>query len=164
MRGLFTPLLLCVVCATAVVCAPKTLDLWVIDTEGGKALLVRSPAGKSMLIDTGFPGNNERDTNRILEVCRLAGVERLDVLLTTHYDLDHVSNTPSLVAMMPVTLFVDHGVPVVSDALASRPSTRVTGRSTRPPTTRPTRSSPTSRTRPTATGSGSPRRTTARSS
>jgi len=69
-----------------------------------------------MLIDTGFPGNNDRDTNRILEACQLAGVKKLDILVTTHYDLDHVSNTPSLVAKMPVTLFVDHGVPVVSDA------------------------------------------------
>jgi len=95
--------------------AGTTLDIWVIDTEGGKAVLVVSPGGQSMLIDTGFPGNNDRDTTRILDACRLAGVKKLDLLLTTHYDLDHVSNTPSLVAKLPVALFVDHGAAVVSD-------------------------------------------------
>ncbi len=116
MRKLLLALVFCLVAAAAGLSAAKTLDMWVIDTEGGKALLIVSPAGQSMLIDTGFPGNNDRDTNRILEACRLAGVKRLDVLLTTHYDLDHVSNTPSLVAKVPVALFVDHGEPVVSDA------------------------------------------------
>ncbi len=115
--GMKRALLLLAFCliSVATFTAGKTLDIWVVDTEGGKAVLVVSPAGQSMLIDTGFPGNNDRDTNRILEVCRLAGVTKLDVLLTTHYDLDHVSNTPSLVAKMPVALFVDHGAAVVSD-------------------------------------------------
>jgi len=110
-------LLIIVFCLVSVATftAGTTLDIWVIDTEGGKAVLVVSPGGQSMLIDTGFPGNIDRDTNRILDACRLAGVKKLDLLLTTHYDLDHVSNTPSLVAKLPVALFVDHGAAVVSD-------------------------------------------------
>jgi competence protein ComEC len=116
MRRPVLALLFCLAVVTAVVGAPKTLDMWVVDTEGGKALLIVSPAGRSMLVDTGFPGNGDRDTNRILEACRLAGVKQLDVLLTTHYDLDHVNNAPSLVAKLPVALFVDHGPPIVSDA------------------------------------------------
>ncbi|MFB3776236.1 MAG: ComEC/Rec2 family competence protein [Bryobacteraceae bacterium] len=89
--------------------AAKTLDMWVIDTEGGKALLILSPEGQSMLIDTGFPGFNGRDTGRILEACRAAGVSKLDFLVTTHYDGDHVANTPDVVAKVPVDTFVDHG-------------------------------------------------------
>ncbi|HSW51080.1 MAG TPA: MBL fold metallo-hydrolase [Bryobacteraceae bacterium] len=89
--------------------AAKTLDMWVIDTEGGKALLLLSPDGQSMLVDTGFPGFNGRDTNRILEACQAAGVAKLDFLVTTHYDGDHVANTPSVVAKIPVDTFVDHG-------------------------------------------------------
>jgi competence protein ComEC len=119
--GMKKALLLVAFClvSAATFAAGKTLDVWVIDTEGGKAVLIVSPAGQSMLIDTGFPGSNDRDTNRILEACRLAGVKKLDVLLTTHYDLDHVSNTPSLVAKLPVALFVDHGAAVVSDPRTS---------------------------------------------
>jgi beta-lactamase superfamily II metal-dependent hydrolase len=115
MRRPVLSLLFCLAVVTAVVGAPKTLDMWVVDTEGGKALLIVSPTGRTMLVDTGFPGNGDRDTGRILEACRLAGVKQLDVLLTTHYDLDHVNNAPSLVAKMPVALCVDHGPPVVSD-------------------------------------------------
>jgi competence protein ComEC len=89
--------------------AAKTLDMYAIDVEGGKALLIVAPSGQSMLIDTGNPGNNDRDLNRILEVAKAAGVKKLDVLATTHYDSDHVNNTPALAARLPVTLFVDHG-------------------------------------------------------
>ncbi len=95
--------------------AAKSLDMWVIDTEGGKALLLVSPSGESMLIDTGFPGYNERDTTRILEACQAAGVKKLDILVTTHYDLDHVNNTPSLLAKIGAGIFVDHGEPVAND-------------------------------------------------
>jgi beta-lactamase superfamily II metal-dependent hydrolase len=115
MRRLLLVLLSGVIAVAAGLSAAKPLDIWVVDTEGGKALLLVSPAGGSMLIDTGFPGNDDRDTNRIVEACRLAGVKKLDVLLTTHYDLDHVNNTPSVVAKTPAALFVDHGAPVVSD-------------------------------------------------
>jgi hypothetical protein len=58
MRRHVLPLLFCLACVTAAVGAPKTLDMWVVDTESGKALLIVSPAGRSMLVDTGFPGKN----------------------------------------------------------------------------------------------------------
>jgi hypothetical protein len=73
--------------------AAKLLEIFVIDTEGGKALLIVSPSGQSMLVDTGFPGNNDRDTNRIVEAVRAAGIKKLDFLVVTHYDLDHVNNS-----------------------------------------------------------------------
>ncbi len=110
MKRILLAALLSVSCAPALPAA-KTLDMCVIDTEGGKALLLVSPSGQSMLIDTGFPGFNDRDTARILEACEAAGVEKLDILVTTHYDLDHVSNTPSLLARIPAATFVDHGEP-----------------------------------------------------
>lgn len=98
--------------------AARALDMYVIDTEGGKALLIISPSGQSMLIDTGFPGNNDRDTNRILEAAKAAGVTKFNVLVTTHYDMDHVNNTPSVVARIPALLFVNHG-----PAVAQGPAT-----------------------------------------
>jgi beta-lactamase superfamily II metal-dependent hydrolase len=93
----------------------KTLDMWVVDTEGGKALLLLSPSGQSMLIDTGFPGFNDRDTTRIVEACQAAGVKKLDILVTTHYDMDHVNNTPSVLAKIPAATFVDHGPSAVEN-------------------------------------------------
>ncbi len=100
--------------------AAKTLDMYVIDTEGGKALLLVSPSGQSMLIDTGYPGNNGRDANRIAEAAKAAGVTTFDVLVTTHYDLDHAGNTPAVVSKIPARLFVDHGPPVSQGAGAAK--------------------------------------------
>lgn len=97
----------------------KTLDMYVVDTEGGKALLIISPSGESMLIDTGFPGNKDRDTIRIVEAANAEGVKKLDILVTTHYDGDHVGNVASVVARIPVVTFVDHGPAVVDDARAT---------------------------------------------
>src|SRR5690606_9513291 len=41
-----------------------TLDIYLIDTEGGQATLFVSPAGESVLVDAGNPGG--RDTDRIV--------------------------------------------------------------------------------------------------
>ncbi|HXR09892.1 MAG TPA: hypothetical protein VN792_03895, partial [Candidatus Acidoferrales bacterium] len=35
----------------------KPLDIYFLDTEGGQATLFVSPSGQSMLVDTGFQGN-----------------------------------------------------------------------------------------------------------
>ncbi|MET0168111.1 MAG: MBL fold metallo-hydrolase, partial [Vicinamibacterales bacterium] len=46
----------------------KTLNIYVVDVEGGNATLVVSPTGESLLIDTGNAGAGAvRDANRILE-------------------------------------------------------------------------------------------------
>ena len=95
--------------------AADTLDMYVIDTEGGKALLIVSPAGQSMLIDTGFPGYKDRDAIRIEEAAGAAGIRTFDYLVVTHYDLDHVNNVPATVARIPAATFVDHGPSVAHD-------------------------------------------------
>src|SRR4051812_5744482 len=72
-----------VVGATAV---RSTLDIYFIDVEGGQATLIVTPAGQTLLIDTGFPGDGgfaalpgdprkARDANRILAAARAAGVK-----------------------------------------------------------------------------------------
>ena len=114
MRRTLLSAILLLLCAMALAGA-KAFDMWVVDTEGGKAVLLVSPSGQSMLIDTGFPGFNDRDTTRIVEACQAAGVTKLDILVTTHYDLDHVNNTPSLLAKIPAAMFVDHGPAAVQD-------------------------------------------------
>jgi beta-lactamase superfamily II metal-dependent hydrolase len=91
--------------------AAKTLDMYVIDLEGSKASLLVSPTGESMLIDAGIPGSehNGRDADRIVEACKSAGVTKIDYMVTTHYDGDHVGGVPAIAARMPIGTFVDHG-------------------------------------------------------
>jgi beta-lactamase superfamily II metal-dependent hydrolase len=94
--------------------AAKTLDVYFIDVEGGQATLVVAPSGESLLVDTGWPGFNGRDAERILAAAKLAGVKRIDYLLVTHYHLDHVGGVPQLAARIPIRTFLDHGASVES--------------------------------------------------
>jgi competence protein ComEC len=87
--------------------APKTLDIYYIDTEGGQATLFVAPGGQTVLIDTG--NNGTRDPNRIIEVTQAAGVKQIDYLLITHYHGDHVGGYLELAKQIPILHYVDHG-------------------------------------------------------
>jgi beta-lactamase superfamily II metal-dependent hydrolase len=80
-----------------------------IDVEGGQATLFVTPAGESLLIDTGWPGNNGRDADRIVAAAKKLGLSNIDYVLITHYHDDHVGGVPQLVARIPVGTFIDHG-------------------------------------------------------
>jgi hypothetical protein len=62
-----------------------------------------------LLIDTGWPGNEERDANRILAAAKAAGISKIDYVLITHYHTDHVGGVPQLAAKIPIGTFIDHG-------------------------------------------------------
>jgi competence protein ComEC len=85
------------------------LKIYFVDVEGGQSTLFVAPNGQSLLIDTGWPGNEGRDADRIVAVARNAGIAKIDYLLLTHYHTDHVGGVPQLVARIPVGTFIDHG-------------------------------------------------------
>ena len=99
----------------------KSLQIYFVDVEGGQATLFVTPEGKSLLIDTGWPGNNGRDANRIAAAAKDAGIKKIDFVLITHYHDDHVGGAPQLAAKIPVGTFIDHGENrETSEANASR--------------------------------------------
>lgn len=110
MRTLFSVILL--VASAAALPASKNLEVYSIDVEGGQATLIVSPSGESMLVDTGWPGFNHRDADRIVAAAKSAGVKKIDYLVTTHYHADHVGGVPQLAEKMPIVNFVDHGASV----------------------------------------------------
>ena len=87
----------------------KALEAYFIDVEGGQATLFVTPAGQSLLIDTGWPGFNGRDADRIVAAAKMAGLKKIDYVLITHYHLDHGGGAPQLVERFPVGTFLDHG-------------------------------------------------------
>jgi beta-lactamase superfamily II metal-dependent hydrolase len=88
----------------------KTLDIYVVDVEGGNATLFVAPSGESLLIDTGNGGDAAaRDARRILDAARDAGLARIDHLITTHFHGDHVGGLAALAAQIPIRHFIDHG-------------------------------------------------------
>ncbi|HEY2945501.1 MAG TPA: MBL fold metallo-hydrolase [Vicinamibacteria bacterium] len=88
---------------------PRGLDIYWIDVEGGAATLIVTPAGESVLVDTGWP--LPRDTDRIQQAVREAGVSRIDHLVTTHWHGDHVGGVAPLAQRLPIGRYYDHGFP-----------------------------------------------------
>lgn len=82
--------------------ADKSLHIYFVDVEGGQATLFVTPAGQSLLIDTGWPGNDGRDADRIVAAAKKAGIGKIDYVLITHFHDDHVGGVPQLVARIPV--------------------------------------------------------------
>ncbi|MCK8477812.1 ComEC/Rec2 family competence protein [Microbacterium aurugineum] len=89
----------------ATVASPEGWSVAACDVGQGDALIVRS-GDRVALIDTGpAPGP--------LEAClRSLGVERIDLLVLTHFDLDHVGGTTAVLGRVDAVL---HG-PVTEDS------------------------------------------------
>src|SRR5512146_1876136 len=85
------------------------LHIYFIDTEGGQATLIVTPDHKSLLVDTGFPGFDGRDANRIVATTKEAGLDHLDYVLITNYHLDHVGGVYDLAKRLRIGTFLDHG-------------------------------------------------------
>ncbi|MDX2269671.1 MAG: MBL fold metallo-hydrolase [Bryobacter sp.] len=87
----------------------KDLEIYFIDVEGGQATLIVSPSGESLLVDTGWPGFNGRDADRIAKQAKKVGVKQIDWLLITHYHTDHVGGITLLMDRMTVRNIISHG-------------------------------------------------------
>ena len=99
---------LTVVPATAAPESTNTLRIYFVDVEGGQATLFVTPANESLLIDTGWPGYEERDADRIVAAAKSAGINKIDYVLITHFHTDHVGGLPQLAAKIPINAFIDH--------------------------------------------------------
>lgn len=87
----------------------RVLRIFFVDVEGGQATLFVTPAGQSLLIDTGWPGNDGRDADRIVAAAKKANLSKIDYVLITHFHNDHVGGLPQLAARIPVGTVIDHG-------------------------------------------------------
>ena len=102
-----------------------TLDIYVIDVEGGNATLLVPPSGESLLIDTGnaAPEAAIRDAERIMAAAQDARLAQIDHLIVTHWHNDHFGGLAELAKRIPIRHFIDHGAnvqpaPVADEFLA----------------------------------------------
>ena len=107
------PLLACVVVlgfAPASFAEPaRRLDIYFIDTEGGAATLIVTPAGESLLVDCGNAGSPAAE--RIHKAAEKAGLKQIDHLFITHWHSDHYGGVERLAQMIPIKRYYDHGIP-----------------------------------------------------
>src|ERR1700691_4051972 len=89
----------------------KTLDIYVVDVEGGNATLFVAPSGESVLIDTGnfAPDAAIRDADRIAAAAKDARLARIDHLITTHWHGDHFGGMTEVAKRIPIREYIDHG-------------------------------------------------------
>jgi competence protein ComEC len=115
-------LMLCLVAGLAAVVATSSfanagakdgrLDVYFIDVEGGAATLFVTPKGESLLIDSGYPGYDFRDRDRIVDVAKNhAKIEQIDHALVSHWHLDHYGNHAALTEKIKIGTFWDRGIP-----------------------------------------------------
>src|SRR5439155_5757748 len=112
MRSLFAIVLVIAVPAVLLTqgSSRKTLDVYVVDVEGGNATLLVSPSGESLLIDTGNAGAAApRDAGRIMAAAKDAGIQQIDHLITTHWHGDHFGGMAELASRISIREFIDHG-------------------------------------------------------
>ncbi len=81
------------------------LRVELLDVGQGDAILVRSPAGKTILIDAG-----EGKTD-VVPMLVARGVKQIDLLVATHPHADHIGGMDEVVAAVPVKLYTDNGLP-----------------------------------------------------
>jgi competence protein ComEC len=86
------------------------LDIYWTDVEGGGATLIVTPAGQSILIDSGNPGT--RDPGRIRKTAaEIAGLKKIDFFILTHFHIDHFGGAAQLSTLIPIGQVYDNGIP-----------------------------------------------------
>ena len=114
LRSLVAAFLVLAFASTSAVAGPSDgrFDLYFIDVEGGASTLLVTPDGHSILIDSGYPGYQNRDLDRILKVVRdVAKLDHIDHAVVSHWHLDHYGNHAALAANLPIRNFWDRGIP-----------------------------------------------------
>src|SRR2546423_8743217 len=108
MRWLFASAALVLLAGSTVGAQPKNFEIYWIDVEGGAATLVVSPAGESLLYDTGWEVDG-RDARRIAAAVQQAGLKKIDYLVLSHYHADHAGGLVTLAKAVPIGRCFDRG-------------------------------------------------------
>ena len=100
---------------------PGDLRLTAFDVGQGEALLVQFPNGRRLLVDAGGVTADGRDLGErvVGPALRARGIRRVDYVLVTHADADHIGGAVSLVReFAPREVWT--GIPVDGDAATAR--------------------------------------------
>ena len=82
-----------------------TLRVDVLEVGQGDSILIRSPAGKTILIDA---GEGKIDVPSILQK---EGVTSLDLVIGSHPHADHIGGMDDVVQSFPIKRYLDNGLP-----------------------------------------------------
>jgi len=95
----------------------KELEVVYLNVGQGDSTLINTPGGKHILIDGGIGGGSfgseDQGKKMVLPYLRSHGINRLDTVVGTHPDFDHIGGLSSVIRAKNLTIgeFLDPGVP-----------------------------------------------------
>ena len=93
-----------------------TLSMHFLDVGQGDAVAVRTPGKRWLLFDTGPPKRDENRPHAVIRQLRELGARRLDALILTHPDLDHIGGAAELLRDVDVVEVLDPALPAARPA------------------------------------------------
>ena len=101
--------LLCLLLFSVIFCfqghtkvAHPSWSLALIDVGQGDSILLTTPSGKHILVDSGDRSRRDSGKDIIVPFLRHSGILKLDALVITHPDLDHFGGASSIMRTFPV--------------------------------------------------------------
>ncbi|MEX2583793.1 MAG: DNA internalization-related competence protein ComEC/Rec2 [Gemmatimonadota bacterium] len=96
--------------------ADDRLEIHFIDVGQGDAIAIRTPGRRWLLVDTG-PASAEYDAGerRVLPFLRDRGARRIEALVLSHPDLDHIGGAAAVLRGIPTDIVFDPGLAVGKD-------------------------------------------------
>lgn len=94
--------------------APSSgLEIHFLDVGQGDAVALRTPRGRWILVDAG-PRSDSYDAGerRVVPFFRAHGVSRLEALILTHPDADHIGGAPAVFRHLDVERLIEPGLAV----------------------------------------------------
>lgn len=93
-----------------------SVELVVIDVGQGDAIAVRSPRGRWLLVDAGPPARTpDPQAHPVVRALRARGVGRLEALVLTHPDLDHIGGAVPVLSALEVGVVYDPALPAAKE-------------------------------------------------
>ncbi|MHA0036755.1 excalibur calcium-binding domain-containing protein [Deinococcus sp. PESE-13] len=90
--------------ATAQAAPSGVLTIRYLDVGQGDSILITAPTGQTMLIDGG------RSESRMRELIRQYNISRIDAVVASHWDSDHITGLVPAVALFKPKLFINNGI------------------------------------------------------
>lgn len=90
---------------------PRPLEVTALAVGDGDAYLIRAPSGRCLLLDSGSRSLSEVGEQVLVPNLLLLGVRRLEAVIVTHPDSDHVNGLPEVLEALPVRRLLDPELP-----------------------------------------------------
>lgn len=85
--------------------SPSKMTISFLKVGQGDATLIILPNGRTILVDGGPPEAGEAIVHKLIQ----KGIKRLDVVVSTHPDMDHIGGLITIVQQIPVSMVLDSG-------------------------------------------------------